>query len=95
MHGDLASASRLHSAAFTRRHGFALHLSVCFVWIALAAGFVSWLDKSESPTLLLWFANGVLLAYLLVAPAGAGPPIWQSAFSRTSPPTRHSAEHGN
>ena len=68
MDGDTAFANRRRPALFRREYRFALSLSSCFALIALTAGFVSWLDQSESSFLLLWLSNGVLLAYLLVVP---------------------------
>ena len=68
MYGDPVFANCRRPAQFRRRHGFALSLSACFVLVALAAGFVSSLHKSNSPPLLLWLSNGILLAYLLVVP---------------------------
>lgn len=47
-----------------RRHIFALRLAACFVWITVATGF----SGGVSQGYLIWVANGVLLAYLLLAP---------------------------
>ena len=45
-----------------------LRLTGCFLAVALAAGFVAWLEHSDGVPLLLWIANGVLLGFILLAP---------------------------
>jgi diguanylate cyclase (GGDEF)-like protein/PAS domain S-box-containing protein len=47
---------------------FALRLAGCFVVITLAAGLVEILNHGEAGAYFIWIANGVLLAYLLLAP---------------------------
>jgi diguanylate cyclase (GGDEF)-like protein/PAS domain S-box-containing protein len=46
-----------------RRHGFAVRLATCFLFVALATGLI----RSSSATNLIWVANGVLLGYMLLA----------------------------
>jgi diguanylate cyclase (GGDEF)-like protein/PAS domain S-box-containing protein len=45
-----------------------MRLGACFLTVALASGFVTSLEGVGGPPHLLWIANGVLLAYLLLAP---------------------------
>lgn len=49
----------------SRRHGSALQLGLCFVTEAATTGFVCF---GHSANHLIWFANGVLLSYLLLSP---------------------------
>lgn len=51
-----------------RRHGFFLHLAGCFVSVFLAAAFVDYFNQGWAETNFIWLANGLLLAYLLLAP---------------------------
>lgn len=55
-------------AQWTRRHGFAVHLAGCFLTIMLAVLFIGLFDRQGAFTSLIWVANGVLLAFLLLAP---------------------------
>jgi diguanylate cyclase (GGDEF)-like protein/PAS domain S-box-containing protein len=48
-----------------RKHGLSLRLAQCFLFVTLATVFVRFAPDANH---LLWFANGVLLAYLLLAP---------------------------
>ncbi len=57
-----------HLSRWLRRHGYAVHLGGCFLAVALAGGFVTSLEATRGLPALLWIANGVLLAYLLLAP---------------------------
>ncbi len=56
-------ATRLLISAL-RKHGFALRLAGCFFSVALATVFVGLAPEAN----LIWVANGVMLAYLLLAP---------------------------
>ncbi|MDE3185918.1 MAG: diguanylate cyclase [Acidobacteriota bacterium] len=51
-----------------RKHGFALRLAGCFLSVALAAGFVVSFRQAGAESNMLWIVNGLLLAYLLLAP---------------------------
>ena len=51
-----------------RRHSFAIRLAGCFLTVALASGFVVAFERPGAASNMLWIANGVLLAYLLLAP---------------------------
>ena len=53
-----------------RKHGFALRLAGCFLATGVAAGFAA---IAPAANRVLWMANGVLLAYLLLAPRSRWP----------------------
>jgi len=55
-------------AQWARRRGFAVHLAGCFSAIMLAVLFIGLFDRQRAFTNLIWVANGVLLAFLLLAP---------------------------
>ena len=62
-HGTPVSQSPFIRAL--RKHGFALRLAGCFLATGLAAGFAA---IAPAANRVLWMANGVWLAYLLLAP---------------------------
>ncbi|HEY1161318.1 MAG TPA: diguanylate cyclase [Terracidiphilus sp.] len=51
------------SAPWLRKHAFAVRLAGCFLLVALATVFVGFAPETN----LIWVANGVLLAFLLLA----------------------------
>lgn len=57
------SGNRL--AAWGKHYEYALRLAACFLGVATASGYVDW---AGGPPHVLWLANGLLLAYLLLAP---------------------------
>lgn len=52
-----------------RLHGFTLRLAGCFLLVALATGFAGSICQGH----LIWLANGVMLAYLFLAPRRSWP----------------------
>ncbi|MGA2216532.1 MAG: diguanylate cyclase [Terracidiphilus sp.] len=64
MHESPALPAHRPRAPWLRRHGYALRLAQCFVFEALASFYVGSAPEHN----LIWVANGVLLAYLLLAP---------------------------
>jgi diguanylate cyclase (GGDEF)-like protein/PAS domain S-box-containing protein len=48
--------------------GLSVHLATCFLYITLATVFVDVFERSGAGDNLIWVANGLLLAYLLLAP---------------------------
>ena len=50
-------------APWLRKHAFAARLAGCFLLVALATVFVGFAPEAN----LIWVANGVLLAFLLLA----------------------------
>lgn len=59
-----------------RRRGYALRLAQCFIFEALATFFVGSAPEDN----LIWVANGVLLAYLLLAPRKRWAGYFAAAF---------------
>jgi hypothetical protein len=51
-----------------RRYGFALRLAGCFLSITFASTGVGIAEHWKPENNFLWIANGLLLAYLLLAP---------------------------
>lgn len=64
-----------------RRHFFAVRLAGCFLSVALATGFVVSLERTGAASNMLWIANGVLLAYLLLAPRWRWPAYLAAGFA--------------
>ncbi len=56
------------SGRWLRTSAFALRLTVCFFFITLATTFVGVFEPNGIENVFLWTANGLLLAYLLLAP---------------------------
>jgi diguanylate cyclase (GGDEF)-like protein/PAS domain S-box-containing protein len=56
--------SNLPWAPWLRKHGAVVRLAACFLSVGLASVFVGLAPEAN----LIWVANGVLLAYLLLAP---------------------------
>jgi diguanylate cyclase (GGDEF)-like protein/PAS domain S-box-containing protein len=59
----VASRKSHARAAWLRRNAFFVRLTGCFVWVALATAFIGFARQNN----VIWVANGVLLAYLLLA----------------------------
>ncbi len=59
-----------------RRHGFAVRLAGCLVSVIVTTVFVGLAPEAD----LIWVANGVLLAYLLLAPRRRWPAYISAAF---------------
>ena len=68
MGGKTASASSRPQSPWWRRHRFAVHLGRCFLSVGLATAAVTSFERTDHGVNLIWAANGVLLAYLLLAP---------------------------
>ncbi len=51
-----------------RKHGFAVRLGKCFLFVTLAVVLVGFFERNGAGGDLIWIANGLLLAYLLLAP---------------------------
>ena len=60
-----------------RRHGFGVRLAGCFVSVIVATVFVGLAPEAN----MIWVANGVLLAYLLLAPRRRWPAYIGAAFA--------------
>jgi diguanylate cyclase (GGDEF)-like protein/PAS domain S-box-containing protein len=62
-------------APWVRKHGAGLRLAECFLFVFLVTGFTLLLDRIEGGPHLIWVTNGVLLAYLLLAPRWRWPAL--------------------
>jgi diguanylate cyclase (GGDEF)-like protein/PAS domain S-box-containing protein len=72
-----ASMSSRPWVLWPRKHAFAIHLAQCFLFVLFATVFVG-LAPEEN---LIWVANGVLLAYLLLAPRRRWPAYLTAGFA--------------
>jgi diguanylate cyclase (GGDEF)-like protein/PAS domain S-box-containing protein len=64
-----------------RRYKFALRLAGCFVAVTLTAALVEVLNRGETGAYFIWVANGLLLAYLLLAPRRRWPAYLCAGFA--------------
>ncbi len=78
MRGDARSAVGHAIRLWTRRHAFAVRLAECFLFISAATCVVRFAPQANH---LIWVANGVLLAYLLLAPRRRWPAYLAAAFA--------------
>jgi len=76
--GKPASMNNRPWSRWQRRHAFAIHLGICFLLVGLASGAARIAPRANHP---LWVANGVLLAYLLLAPRRRWPAYLSAAFA--------------
>ncbi len=60
-----------------RRHGFPVRVAACFVSVTLATVFIGMAPESN----LIWVANGLMLAYLLLAPRRRWPAYMGAGFA--------------
>ncbi len=77
MRGQIANKATRFINCRLRRHGFAVRLAGCFFSVAIASVFVGLAPEAN----LIWVANGVLLAYLLLAPRKRWPAYLCSAYA--------------
>ncbi|MFZ1084617.1 MAG: diguanylate cyclase [Terracidiphilus sp.] len=77
MRPSAASGNRCHRHPWLRRHGHELRLANCFLSVALATGVI----RSISEGRLIWIANGVLLAFLLLAARRRWPAFLAAGFA--------------
>jgi len=75
----LANDSRPWTHGF-RRFGLAVRLVACFVSITFVSAVVPWVEKWKPENNLLWVANGLFLAYLLLAPRWRWPAYLMTGF---------------
>lgn len=80
MHVSAASSTGLRQFPWLRKHAFALHLAGCFLVVTLAVVFVDLFERNGTGGDLIWVANGVLLAYLLLAPRWRWPAYLLTGF---------------
>lgn len=63
-----------------QRAGLAVHLAECFLLVTLATVFVDIFERSGTGDNLIWVANGLLLAYLLLVPRWRWPAYLLTGF---------------
>ncbi len=63
-----------------RRCGLPMRLAACFASITFASAVVPWVERWEPQNNLLWVANGLFLAYLLLAPRWRWPAYLITGF---------------
>jgi len=56
------------STQWGRRHAYALRLAGLFLFVTLAILCIGHLERTEGGSNIIWMANGLLLAFLLLAP---------------------------
>ena len=71
------STTNYTRSPWRRNRGFGLRLSSCFFFVGLATVFVGSTPEDN----LIWVANGVLLAYLLLAPRKRWPAYLATGFA--------------
>ena len=76
MRSEIAGKATRFINCRLRRHGFAVRLAGCFFSVAIASVFVGLAPEAN----FIWVANGVLLAYLLLAPRKRWPAYFCSAY---------------
>jgi integral membrane sensor domain MASE1 len=57
-------AGRENHVRWVRRHAFGVRLAICFIAVLMASVFIGYAPEAN----LIWVANGLMLAYLLLAP---------------------------
>lgn len=65
MRGNSAFVSAHPRFSWLRRHGFDVRLPLCFLGVFLTTLIVRFMPEANH---MIWFANGVLLAFLILAP---------------------------
>jgi diguanylate cyclase (GGDEF)-like protein/PAS domain S-box-containing protein len=69
------------SRRWWRRHAFALRLCSCFLAITLSVFVVGFFGVNNYSGYIIWIANGLLLAYLLLAPRWNWPAYLAAGFA--------------
>jgi diguanylate cyclase (GGDEF)-like protein/PAS domain S-box-containing protein len=77
MRPSAASGNSQHQHPWLRRHGLSLRLASCFLSVALATEVI----RSVYGSHLIWIANGVLLAFLLLAARRRWPALLAMGFT--------------
>jgi integral membrane sensor domain MASE1 len=77
LHTEIAAKPKRSFKRQLRPFGFALRLAGCFLSVVLATVFVGLAPEAD----FIWVANGVLLAYLLLAPRRRWPAYICAAFA--------------
>ena len=80
LHGTPASIVSRPRARWSRRNGAALRLAACFFSVSGATFLIEIFEKWEPQGNMFWVANGLLLAYLLLAPRWRWPAYLSAGF---------------
>ena len=80
MYGSTASSEGQRHVPWLWKHGFAIRLGACFLSVMLAVVFVDLFERNGMGGNLIWTANGLLLAYLLLAPRWRWPAYLLTGF---------------
>lgn len=80
MQGIAASSTIGHRVPWLRKHGFALRLGAYFFWVTLVSLVVQFVESWNPENSPLWIANGLILAYLLLAPRWQWPAYLLTGF---------------
>jgi integral membrane sensor domain MASE1 len=57
-----------------------VRLAACFLWVTFASVIVGYVEQWKPENNLLWVANGLILAYLLLAPRKLWPAYLLTGF---------------
>jgi diguanylate cyclase (GGDEF)-like protein/PAS domain S-box-containing protein len=80
MQGSAVSSTGQRHIAWLWKHRYARHLGFCFFLVTLAVVFVDFFERNGTGGDLIWGANGLLLAYLLLAPRWRWPAYLLTGF---------------
>ena len=80
MGGELASKSSHAWGRWLPRPRVAVRLAACFLWVTFASVIVGYVEQWKPENNLLWVANGLILAYLLLAPRKLWPAYLLTGF---------------
>lgn len=76
-----ASKTSLAQIPWTRKHGFVLRLGSCFLAVLLASLSIGFYDHQGTFSSAIWVTNGLLLAFLLLAPRWRWPAYLAVGFA--------------
>ena len=80
MHGSAASSAGWRQFLWLRKHGLVARLGACFLSVMFATLLVEFVESWRPENNPLWIANGLLLAYLLLAPRWHWPAYLLTGF---------------
>ncbi len=80
MRGGASGFTSRRQGPWLRRHGSVVRLASCFLAMTFASVVVSAIEEWKPVNNLLWVANGLLLAYLLLAPRWRWPAYLFTGF---------------
>lgn len=77
MRGSASTIPSRRPVPWLRKHGYGVRLATCFLSVALAAEFL----RSVYDANLIWFANGILLSFVLLASRRRWPTYMATGFA--------------